>query len=157
MDQSQRTTSSPADHDYDGFVVVPSHRTQSQGDIPDVFQLPAFRGIDLFEISIDELQHLFSSGSLTSWEYTRVCLKRIQKVRRRICGRPLLTCYKINPYLECVIETNPDALEHARALDDERLKGHIKGPLHGVPVLVKDVGSLDTPLLAPLARHPPKA
>jgi hypothetical protein len=49
---------------------------------------------------------------------------------------------KINPYLECVIETNPDALEHARMLDDERLNGRVKGPLHGVPVLVKDVGLL---------------
>jgi len=39
-----------------------------------------------------------------------------------------------------VIETNPDALEHARLLDDERVKGRVKGPLHGVPVLVKDVG-----------------
>lgn len=142
MGQSQRETSSPADYDHDDFVVVPSHRAQSQGDIPDVFQLPAFHGIDLFEISIDELQHHFSSGSLTSWEYTRMCLKRIQKVRKRLCWRPLLTCYKINPYLECVIETNPDALEHARVLDDERLKGRIKGPLHGVPVLVKDVGYL---------------
>lgn len=84
MDQSRITTNSSADPDYDGFVVVPSHRERSQGDIPDVFQLPAFRGIDLFEISIDELQHHFSSGSLTSWEYTRICLKRIQKVRRRL-------------------------------------------------------------------------
>lgn len=49
-------------------------------------------------------------------------------------------CFKINPYLECVIETNPDALEDARMLDDERLNDRVKGPLHGVPVLVKDVG-----------------
>lgn len=54
-------------------------------------------------------------------------------------------CSKINPYLECVIETNPDALEDARVLDDERLNGCVKGPLHGVPVLVKDVGSIIHP------------
>lgn len=67
----------------------------------------------------------------------------------KTCSRSLLTGSKINPYLECVIETNPDALEHARVLDDERLKGRVKGPLHGVPVLVKDVGHLDPPLRVP--------
>ncbi|KEF55269.1 uncharacterized protein A1O9_08923 [Exophiala aquamarina CBS 119918] len=115
---------SPADlDDEEDFVVVPDCQTQSQGDIPDAFHLPAFRGIDLFEISIDELERHFSSGSLTSWKYTRICLGRIQK---------------INPYLECVIETSPDALEHARMLDEQRVKAHVEGPLHGVPVLVKD-------------------
>lgn len=38
-----------------------------------------------------------------------------------------------------MIETNPEALGHARALDEEREKGKIRGPLHGIPVLVKDV------------------
>lgn len=45
----------------------------------------------------------------------------------------------MNPYLECVIETNPDAVEIAQQLDDERKKGKVRGPLHGIPVLVKDV------------------
>lgn len=45
-------------------------------------------------------------------------------------------------YLECVIEINPDALQIAEKLDTERLGGKVRGPLHGVPVLVKDV-SLD--------------
>lgn len=44
-----------------------------------------------------------------------------------------------NQYLECVIETNPDALNIATALDNERRNGKVRGPLHGVPVLVKDV------------------
>lgn len=46
----------------------------------------------------------------------------------------------MNPYLEAVIETNPDALAIARSLDDERKDGKVRGPLHAVPVLVKDVG-----------------
>ncbi len=46
---------------------------------------------------------------------------------------------QINPYLECVIETNPDALEQALQLDQERKQGRIRGALHGIPVLVKDV------------------
>jgi amidase len=45
----------------------------------------------------------------------------------------------VNPYLECVIETNPDALTIAAELDEERRLAKIRGPLHGVPVLVKDV------------------
>lgn len=45
-----------------------------------------------------------------------------------------------NQYLECVIETNPDALKVAAALDKERKHGKARGPLHGIPVLVKDVG-----------------
>ena len=45
----------------------------------------------------------------------------------------------MNPYLECVIETNPDAVDIAKELDEERKNGVVRGPLHGVPVLVKDV------------------
>lgn len=41
--------------------------------------------------------------------------------------------------MECVIETNPDALDIAAALDKERKDGKARGPLHGIPVLVKDV------------------
>ncbi|KAK5062778.1 hypothetical protein LTR84_004853 [Exophiala bonariae] len=127
MDQLQEsvqffTDDSNSDEEEE-FIVIPTQQAKSQGNIPDIFRLPTLHGVDLFEITIDELQHHFSSRSLTSWEYTRLCLNRIQK---------------INPYLECVIETNPDALDHARMLDEERLNGRVKGPLHGVPLLVKD-------------------
>jgi Asp-tRNA(Asn)/Glu-tRNA(Gln) amidotransferase A subunit family amidase len=53
---------------------------------------------------------------------------------------------KINPYLECVIETNPDALDIALVLDRDREQGIVKGPLHGIPVLVKDVSGLTSGL-----------
>ena len=53
--------------------------------------------------------------------------------------------HKINPYLECVIETNPDATRHAVDLDQERKAGKVRSPIHGVPVLVKDVGVVDKP------------
>ena len=46
---------------------------------------------------------------------------------------------QVNQYLEAVIELNPDALDIATQLDQERAKGHVRGPLHGIPVLVKDV------------------
>jgi amidase len=45
----------------------------------------------------------------------------------------------VNPYLEAVIEINPDALDIAAELDDERRAGTVRGMLHGIPVLVKDV------------------
>ncbi|HAF14201.1 MAG TPA: amidase, partial [Blastocatellia bacterium] len=44
----------------------------------------------------------------------------------------------LNPLLHAVIETNPDALAIAQARDRERRAGRIRGPLHGIPVLVKD-------------------
>ncbi|KAH0848924.1 hypothetical protein AYO21_08744 [Fonsecaea monophora] len=109
--------------DGDGFVVLSKPTGSSQDELPEVFRLPLYNGLDLYEVSVDELQHLYSTEALSSVEYVKFCLERVQKT---------------NPYLECVIETNPDAIEHARALDDERKKGIVRGPLHGIPVLVKD-------------------
>ncbi len=51
----------------------------------------------------------------------------------------------MNGYLECVIEINPDALQIADELDAERRDGKVRGPLHGVPVLVKDVSWINFP------------
>ena len=109
----------------EGFVVV-DREPHTQADIPAPFHLPKLKGYDLFEVTVDELQHLYSCGAFTSEEYTTSCLDRVQAV---------------NPYLEAVIETNPDAVAIARSLDEERRCGRVRGPLHGVPVLVKDVGS----------------
>lgn len=111
--------------DVEDFTMVPNPPTQPSS-IPSPFHLPHLKGHDLFEVSIDELQSHFSSGDFTSEEYAQFCLDRIQAV---------------NPYLEAVIETNPDALAIARDLDAERREGKTRGPLHGVPVLVKDVCS----------------
>ena len=72
--------------------------------MPNVFRLPSLRGHDLYEVSIDELQHYYSSGAFDSEQYTQFCLDRIQAT---------------NPYLEAIIEANPDALMIARKLDAE--------------------------------------
>lgn len=53
----------------------------SQDNIPSVFRQERFKTLDLHEITVNELQHLFSEGRLTSVDYVRFCLKRVQKVR----------------------------------------------------------------------------
>jgi amidase len=75
------------------------------------------------EATIPELQALMNSGALTSVQLTTNYLNQIAT---------------FNPLLHAVIETNPDALAIAKKLDSERHSGHLRGPLHGIPVLVKD-------------------
>src|SRR5947209_8839030 len=75
------------------------------------------------EATIPQLQALMNSGALTSEQLTSNYLDRIAS---------------LNPLLHAVIETNPDALDIAKARDKERRMGKIRGPLQGIPVLVKD-------------------
>ncbi|MBA3386542.1 MAG: amidase [Chthoniobacterales bacterium] len=75
------------------------------------------------EASILKLHRLIANGVITSRKLTQSYLKRIAE---------------LNPLLHAVIETNCDALEIAEKRDNERLAGHVRGPLHGIPVLVKD-------------------
>src|SRR5881397_3160235 len=88
---------------------------------------PPFRGSDQdapwFEATILELQALMTSGQLTSRELTKAYLARIEK---------------LNPVLHAVIETNPQAVGIAARRDGERRAGRLRGPLHGIPILVKD-------------------
>ncbi len=79
------------------------------------------------KLPLDELQQRMKSGSLSSEDICRKYLDRIKLV---------------DPVLKAVIEVNPDALETARAMDEERKNGNIRGPLHGIPVLIKD--NIDT-------------
>jgi len=80
-------------------------------------------GGPIIEATIPELQALMASGVLSSHQLTQTYLDRIAK---------------LNPVLGAVIETNPDALGIAARLDRERENGRLRGPLHGIPVLVKD-------------------
>jgi amidase len=75
------------------------------------------------EASIPEIQALMASGRLSSRELTLGYLEEIAA---------------LNPLLGAVIETNPDAVEIASRLDRQRRSGRLRGPLHGIPVLVKD-------------------
>jgi amidase len=87
---------------------------------------PAPTQADPDERSIAELQRALASGALTSRALVQQCLDRIASMDER------------GPTLRAVIETNPDALAIADALDAERKGGRVRGPLHGIPVLVKD-------------------
>src|SRR5947209_12503791 len=78
---------------------------------------------DFVEKSIPELQDAMASGQLTSKRLVMGYLDRIQS---------------LNSLLNSVIETNPNAVSIAQHLDNERRRGHVRGPLHGIPVLVKD-------------------
>ena len=88
---------------------------------------PDFSAFDLNEITISELQQKMESGELTS---VQVCEKYLERIRL------------VDPVLKSVIELNPDALEIARTLDEERKSGKVRGLLHGIPVLIKD--NIDT-------------
>lgn len=81
----------------------------------------------LIEADIDSLQAAMEAGSLTSAAIVRWYIERIERM---------------NPKLRAVLEVNPDALKIAEELDKERLERGARGPLHGIPILLKD--NLDT-------------
>ena len=58
----------------------------------------------------------------------------------------------LNPLLHSVIETNPVAVCIAQHLDEERRNGHVRGPLHGIPVLVKDNIATDAKFVTAMRR-----
>jgi len=85
---------------------------------------------ELAEMTVAQLQEGMRSGRLSARGITQAYLGRIQAMDRQ------------GPTLRAVIETNPDALQIAGQLDEERRQGRVRGPLHGIPVIVKD--NIDT-------------
>jgi len=83
----------------------------------------AIGGFDFIEATIPQLQAAMASGRLTSKQLTLDYIGRVQS---------------LNPLLHSVIELNPDAAMIAADLDNERRHGHVRGLLHGIPLLVKD-------------------
>jgi amidase len=88
-----------------------------------LFPTPTCLGIILEETTIDQLQGYMSDGVLTSVDLLRCSLKRVRQV---------------DEYINSIIELNPDAEDIAMALDVERASGRARGPLHGIPFIVKD-------------------
>lgn len=79
------------------------------------------------ELTISELQSRMTAGELTACQITKMYLERI---------------HEVDPKINAVIEINPDALDIAERLDAERRAGKVRGPLHGIPILLKD--NIDT-------------
>ena len=79
------------------------------------------------EITISELQDKMKSGELSARKLTEMYLQRIKE---------------IDPKLNSVLETNPDALKIADELDKERKNGKVRSMMHGIPILIKD--NIDT-------------
>jgi amidase len=82
------------------------------------------------EATIVQLQAEMASGKLTSEDLTKEYLKRIAALDQS------------GPNVNSVIELNPDALNMAKNADKLRKKGTVLGPLHGIPILLKD--NIDT-------------
>jgi len=82
--------------------------------------------VSIEELTLAEIAASFADGRLTSRRLTQLYVDRIEALDRR------------GPELRAVLETNPGALDTAAALDAERLLRGARGPLHGVPILIKD-------------------
>lgn len=85
---------------------------------------------DLIEVTIAELQARMEAGKLTAVELVQKYKARIEAIDRH------------GPKVNSVLELNPDAEEIARELDKERKEKGPRGPLHGIPLLIKD--NIDT-------------
>ncbi|KAL6824617.1 amidase signature domain-containing protein [Trichoderma sp. SZMC 28015] len=81
------------------------------------------QSIDLLTATAEDLQQLLTAGDLTSVELVDRCFAQIDRH---------------DDYLRAVLQKNPQARTVAAALDLERKNGHLRGPLHGIPILIKD-------------------
>jgi amidase len=97
---------------------------------PGAIPLPSPGAFELDEITIDDLQKGMASGRHTARSIAQLYLERIAELDRQ------------GPGIRSIIELNPEGLAVADALDAERKARGPRGPLHGIPVLLKD--NIDT-------------
>lgn len=100
---------------------------QSPSDKEQSINTDSFR---FLEQDIAEIQHGYKDGTYTIKELVEAYLKRIEEID------------KSGPMLNSIIQINPDAIQNAEQLDLEMSQGNIRGPLHGIPILLKD--NIDT-------------
>jgi amidase len=102
----------------DALLAIPAARSLLAAPLP------------LEETTLADLERGFREGRFTSHAVTEWYLARINSLDKQ------------GPSVNAIIELNPDAMAIADAMDRERRTGHVRGPLHGIPLLVKD--NLDT-------------
>jgi amidase len=93
--------------------------------------------LELEEITISELRAGYENGDFTIAQVTQAYLDRIEMIDRN------------GPSLNSVLTVNPNAMEMAEELDSEAQEGNFRGPLHGIPILLKDnINTSDMPTTA---------
>jgi amidase len=105
------------------LLIVVGCQTFSEKNPASTNQKPPFA---LLEKSVADLQKEMQSGNYTSKQITQLYIDRIHEIDSGANG------------LNAVLEINPDAIEIASKLDLERTSGKVRGPLHGIPILIKD-------------------
>ena len=95
-----------------------------------VHSIPQGAQFELDETTIAQLQDWMTSGRYSSRQLTEMYLRRIEEIDRS------------GPQLRSISEVNPDAIAIAARLDDERKTKGPRGPLHGIPIVIKD--NIDT-------------
>lgn len=93
-------------------------------------QITEFTGFRFEEQDITQIQQGYKDGSYTIKELVQTYLDRIEEIDKN------------GPRLNSIIQINPDALQIAEDLDKEMRAGNIRGPMHGIPVVLKD--NIDT-------------
>ncbi|KGO41805.1 Amidase [Penicillium expansum] len=93
------------------------------GDGAAQFPMRTCHGFQLEEATVDQIQTELANGTFTSVELLKCYMDRV---------------YQTQPYLNAILQVNPDAYTIAKLLDAERTEGHVRGPLHGIPFIVKD-------------------
>lgn len=104
-------------------LTPPLFPLEQYADSAALFPMPPCGTFHLEEATIDEMQAAMSNGSLTSQQLVTCYIVRT---------------YQTNPYINSLLQLNPDALAIAAQMDSERAAGRVRGPLHGIPFTVKD-------------------
>ncbi|KAJ5456962.1 hypothetical protein N7530_012236 [Penicillium desertorum] len=93
------------------------------GDGAAQFAMRPCHGFKLEEATVDQIQAELEIGTFTGVQLLECYMDRVHQTQ---------------PYLNAILQVNPDAFSIAKMLDDERAQGTVRGPLHGIPFIVKD-------------------